>query len=203
VSQVTVGDSGGNPVAVLIREKPTRIFARLAPTEGRLTMDRTKRFLALALGALFLLPAAAAQAATATPNALSFSSSLGVASAPQAVIYSVTAADPPAARLPKVGIDPSSFESHPFTQTNNCNSLPASGSGQCGVEVTFTPNVIVVGTTIHATLKILPGDATVTSIPYATVSLTGVSPNAGGKGKKCHKKGKKASAAKKCKGKKH
>jgi hypothetical protein len=162
----------------------------------------TRLKLALALGALTLLPVASAQAATATPTALSFSSSLGVASAPQAVIYSITAADPPAARLPRIGIDPSSFESHPFTQTNNCASLPASGSGQCSVEVTFTPNIIVAGTTIHATLKFLPGDATVTSIPFATVSLTGVSPNAGGKGKKCHKKGKKASAAKKCK-KKH
>src|SRR3954471_15780686 len=63
VSQVTVGDSGGNPVAVLIREKPARIFARLTPSEGRLIVDRTKLFLALALGALFLLPAAGAQAA--------------------------------------------------------------------------------------------------------------------------------------------
>jgi hypothetical protein len=41
-SGVRVGDSGGNPVAVLTREKRARIFARLAPTEGRLIMDRTK-----------------------------------------------------------------------------------------------------------------------------------------------------------------
>jgi hypothetical protein len=55
------------------------------------------------------------------------------------------------------------------------------------------------GTTTHATLAFTDG----VSITYASASLTGVSPNAGGKGKKCHKKGKKASAAKKCKAKKH
>jgi hypothetical protein len=37
VTRVRVGYSGGNPVAVLIREKRARIFARLDPTEGRLT----------------------------------------------------------------------------------------------------------------------------------------------------------------------
>jgi hypothetical protein len=163
-------------------------------------MDRTKLLfaLALALGALTLLPAAGAQAATATPTALSFSSSVGVASAPQTVIYSVTGtAD---ARPRRVSIDGQTFQSHPFTQTNNCDSLPAAGSGQCAVSVTFTPNSLIAGTTTHATLAFT--DAV--SNTWASVSLTGVTaPAAGGKGKKCHKKGKKASAAKKCKVKKH
>ena len=52
MSRVTVGESGGNPVAVLIREMRARIFARPAPTDGRLAMDRAKRVLAaMALGA--------------------------------------------------------------------------------------------------------------------------------------------------------
>ncbi len=185
------GHSGGNPVAVLTRETRASMFARLTLAEERLIMDRTKPLLALALGALALLPVAAAQAATAAPNALSFSSSLGVASAPQTVIY----VGPPA----RVGIDGQTFQSHPFSQTNDgCNSLPASGNGQCAVSVTFTPNIA--GATTHATLAFTDG----VSIAYASASLTGVAAgNAGGKGKKCHKKGKKASAAKKCKKKKH
>jgi ABC-type nitrate/sulfonate/bicarbonate transport system substrate-binding protein len=155
----------------------------------------TRLKLALALGALTLLPAAGAQAATATPTALTFSSSLGVTSAPETVIYSVTAAD---ARPRRVAIDGETFQHHPITQTNDCDSLPASGSGQCAVSVTFTPDVA--GTTTHATLAFTDG----VSITYASASLTGVAaPAAGGKGKKCHKKGKKASAAKKCKKKKH
>jgi hypothetical protein len=149
--------------------------------------------LALALGALTLLPAGAAQAATATPAALSFSSSFGVTSAPQTVTYSVTAADSNAAHFPRVAISGESFQSHPLTQTNNCDSLPASGSGSCAVSVTFTPNIA--GATTHATLVF---NDTV-SITFASASLTGVAAPAGGKGKKCHKKGKKASAAKKCK----
>jgi hypothetical protein len=66
VSRARVGGSGGNPVAVLTREKRASIFARLTLAEERLSMDRTKPLLALALalGGLTLFPAAAAQAAT-------------------------------------------------------------------------------------------------------------------------------------------
>jgi hypothetical protein len=172
-------------------------------------VDRTRRLFALALGlgALTLLPAAGAQAATATPAALSFSSSVGVASAPQLVIYSVSAADSSSAHVIRVGINGATFESHPFTQTNNCDSLPASGSGQCAVSVTFTPNSAGTGPhqspTTHQSLLFLPRNSNDGQTPFATADLTGVATSNGGKGKKCHKKGKKASAAKKCKSKKH
>jgi hypothetical protein len=199
VSRVTVGDSGGNPVAVLIREKRARVFARLTPTEGRLILDRTKLVLALALGALALLPAAAAQAATATPGALSFSSSYLVPSAPQTVTYSVTAADSDVAHEPDVTIGVGDFND--FSQTNNCFSLPASGSGSCTVSVTFKPQGASGMTgTKHSSLDFIPL-TNAGATPFASVSLTGIEPAA--KKKKCHKKGKKASAAKKCKKKKH
>jgi hypothetical protein len=197
VSRVTVAGSGGNPVAVLTREKRASIFARLTLAEERLTMDRTKLVLALALGALTLLPAAAAQAATATPTALSFSSL--VPSAPQTVTYSVTAADSDVAHEPDVTIGVGDFND--FTQTNNCYSLPASGSGSCTVSVTFEPQGVSGMTgTKHSSLDFIPLTSA-GATPFASVSLTGIGPAA--KKKKCHKKGKKASAAKKCKKKKH
>jgi hypothetical protein len=202
VSRVTVGDSGGNPVAVLIREKRARVFARLAPTEGRLIMDRTKLVLALALGALTLLPAAAAQAATATPTSLTFAATYPTPSAPQTVTYSVTGADSAAAHHPALHMN-GTFGGL-FPQTNNCASLPASGSGSCTVSVTFTPSGFA--NTDRATLN-FDQDMTGSLPAIATVSLAGIEPipvpNAGGKRKKCHKKGKKASAAKKCKKKQH
>jgi hypothetical protein len=198
VSRVTVGDSGGNPVAVLIREKRARVFARLAPIEGRLIMDRTKLVLALALGALTLLPAAAAQAATVTPTALTLASTTPIPSAPQTVTYSVTAADSANAHRPSLVM--SGVYGDFFSQTNNCDSLPASGSGSCTASVTFTQGDF--GGTKHAFLYFY---GTTVEPPVATVSLTGIDtpPSAGGKKKKCRKKGKKASAAKKCKKKKH
>jgi hypothetical protein len=162
---------------------------------------RLKLALALALGALTLLPAAGAQAATVTPAALTLSTSFQVPSAPQTVTYSVVDADSNLARHPKIGIrSGDAFHLNFFSATNNCDSLPAAGSGQCAVSVTFTPQAA--GFTTHSTLVFNPPDANATSIPFATASLTGVAapaPAAGVTGKKCHKKGKKASAAKKCK----
>jgi hypothetical protein len=163
-------------------------------------VDRTKRLFALALGlgALTLLPAAAAQAATATPTALTLSSTSGIPSAPQTVTYSVTAADPANAHRP--GLIVEGIDGGFFSQTNNCDSLPASGSGSCTASVTFTQGDFL--STRHAFLDFY---GTTVEPPVARVSLTGIDalPSAGGKRKKCHKKGKKASAAKKCKGKKH
>jgi hypothetical protein len=166
-------------------------------------MDRTKLFLALALGALFLLPAAGAQAATATPTALTFEATFPTPSAPQTVTYSVTAADSAAAHRPALHFN-GTFGGL-FPQTNNCASLPASGSGSCTVSVTFTPTGFA--NTDRATLN-FDQDMSGSLPAIATVSLAGIepvpsAPAAGGKGKKCHKKGKKASAAKKCKTKKH
>jgi hypothetical protein len=159
----------------------------------------TRLKLALALGALTLLPAAAAQAATVTPTALSFSSSYLVPSAPQTVTYSVTAADSDVAHDPDVGIGLGDFND--FSQTNNCFSLPASGSGSCTASVTFKPQGAGSTTgTKHSSLDFFPRTSA-GATPFASVSLTGIEPAP--KGKKCHKKGKKASAAKKCKKKKH
>ena len=155
----------------------------------------TRLKLAVALGALtlLLLPAAAAQAATATPTALSFSSSgVGVPSAPQTVTYSVTAADSDVAHDPDVVRGGTGND---FAQTNNCFLLPAHGTGSCTVSVTFTPTI---AGTLHSSLDFIPRTG-VNQPPFASVSLTGVSPTVVKKGKKCHKKGKKASAAKKCK----
>jgi hypothetical protein len=161
----------------------------------------TRLKLALALGALtlLLLPAAAAQAATATPSALSFSSSYLVPSAPQTVTYSVTAADSDVAHEPDVTIGVGDFND--FSQTNNCFSLPASGSGSCTASVTFEPQGASGMTgTKHSSLDFIPLTSA-GATPFASVSLTGIEPAA--KKKKCHKKGKKASAAKKCKKAKH
>jgi hypothetical protein len=154
----------------------------------------TRLKLALALGALTLLPAAAAQAATVTPAALTLSSTTGIPSAPQTVTYSVTPADPANAHRP--GLIVEGVNGGFFSQTNNCDSLPASGSGSCTASVTFTQGDFL--GTKHAFLHFY---GTTVEPPVATVSLTGIDalPSAGGKGKKCHKKGKKASAAKKCK----
>ncbi len=64
MSRVTVATAVAIRSAVLTQEKRARIFARLTLAEERLIVDRTKLFfaLALALSALTLLPAAAAQA---------------------------------------------------------------------------------------------------------------------------------------------
>ncbi len=159
----------------------------------------TRLKLALALGALTMLPAAAAQAATVTPSTLSFSSSFGVASAPQMVTYSVTAADSDVAHDPDVGIGLGDFND--FSQTNNCFSLPASGSGSCTASVTFKP--LSPGSTTgmkHSSLDFFPRTSA-GATPFASVTLTAIEPAS--KKKKCQKKGKKASAAKKCKKKKH
>jgi hypothetical protein len=159
----------------------------------------TRLKLALALGALTLLPAGVAQAATVNPTALSFSSSVGVPSAPQTVTYSVTAADSDLAHYPDVGIGVGDFND--FSQTNTCSSLPAHGSGSCTVSVSFKPLGADSTTgTKHSSLDFSPALG-VGAAPLASVSLTGMEPatGAGGKAKKCHKKGKKASAAKKCK----
>ncbi len=156
----------------------------------------TRLKLALALGALILLPAGAAQAATVTPTALTFSSSYLVPSAPQTVTYSVTAADSNVAHEPDVTIGVGDFDD--FSQTNNCFSLPASGSGSCTVSVTFKPQGASGMTgTKHSSLDFIPLTSA-GATPFASVSLTGIEP-AAKKKKKCHKKGKKASAAKKCK----
>jgi hypothetical protein len=158
----------------------------------------TRLKLALALGTLTLLPAAAAQAATVTPAALSFSSSYLVPSAPQTVTYSVTAADSDVAHEPGVGIGLGDFND--FSQTNNCFSLPASGSGSCTASVTFNPQGAGSTTgTKHSSLDFFPLTSA-GATPFASVSLTGIEPAS--KKKKCHKKGKKASAAKKKKCKK-
>jgi hypothetical protein len=158
----------------------------------------TKLKLALALGALALLPAAAAQAATVTPTALTFSSSYLVPSAPQTVTYSVTAADSDVAHEPDVTIGVGDFDD--FSQTNNCFSLPASGSGSCTASVTFNPQGAGSTTgTKHSSLDFFPLTSA-GATPFASVSLTGIEPAS--KKKKCHKKGKKASAAKKKKCKK-
>ncbi|HEX3562779.1 MAG TPA: hypothetical protein VHU24_08085 [Solirubrobacterales bacterium] len=152
----------------------------------------TRLKLALALGALTLLPVGAAQAATVTPTALSFSSS---SSGPQTVTYSVTAADSDVAHEPDVTIGVGDFND--FSQTNNCFSLPASGSGSCTVSVAFNPQGAGSTTgTKHSSLDFIPLTSA-GATPFASVSLTGIEPAA--KKKKCHKKGKKASAAKKCK----
>ena len=161
----------------------------------------TRLKLALALGALTLLPAAGAQAATVTPTALTFAATYPTPSAPQTVTYSVTAADPANAHRPGLVVE--GVNGGFFSQTNNCDSLPASGSGSCTASVTFTQGDFL--GTKHAFLHFY---GTTVEPPVATVSLIGIDalPSAGGtggKGKKCHKKGKKASAAKKCKGKKH
>jgi hypothetical protein len=161
-------------------------------------MDRTKLALGMALGALTLLPAATAQAATATPAALTFEATYPTASAPQTIAYTVTGADSAAAHHPALHF--SGNFGQLFPQTNNCASLPASGSGSCTVSVTFTPTGFA--NTDRSTLNFDPDQFG--SLPaLATVSLAGIEPipvpSVGGKGKKCHKKGKKASAAKKCK----
>jgi hypothetical protein len=168
---------------------------------------RLKLALALALGALTLLPAGAAQAATLTPSTLSFSSSFNVESAPQTVTYSVSALDPPGAHQPFIFINDGGSSAYWFhiTPGDNCESLPTSGSASCAVSLAFTPQGY--GSTTHSNLYFTSPDDT--STVYTKASLTGVAAPAsnaggnGGKGKKCHKKGKKASAAKKCKKKKH
>jgi hypothetical protein len=198
VSRVTVGDIGGNPVADLISGEAGEDLRAADPTEGRLIMARTKLVLALALGALTLLPAAAARAATATPSALNFAATYPTPSAPQTITYTVTGADSAAAHHPALHFN-GTFGGL-FPQTNNCASLPASGSGSCTVSVTFTPTGFA--NTDRATLN-FDQDMSGSLPAIATVSLAGVEPipvpDAGGKRKKCHKKGKKASAAKKCK----
>jgi hypothetical protein len=157
----------------------------------------TRLKLALALGALTLLPAAAAQAATVNPTALTFAATYPTPSAPQTVTYSVTGADPASAHQPALHFR-GTFGGL-FPQTNNCASLPASGSGSCTVSVTFTPTGFA--NTDRASLT-FDQDMSGSLPPIATVSLAGIEPipvpSVGGKGKKCHKKGKKASAAKKC-----